>query len=238
MSLPNPKWLALEALRFVPTLTDYIRMKTDHLPKGDGHPVLLLPGLATNDASTIFIRRRLSQLGYQAHHWRLGWNVRFDEDRIEGLKNELDYMHDLYAEEISIVGISLGGIYARFLANYSPSKVRQIITIGSPFAGKEPIVTYGSYLYDFLNRDHTSQELLEKYGGMFRTDPMVPSTSIYSKSDGIVHWKYSIQKPGPLRENIEVKSGHISLACNPQVIELVADRLINTKNNWKPFNGE
>lgn len=238
MSLPNPKWLALEAFRFVPVVTSYFLMKTDHLPKGDGHPILLLPGLATNDASTIFIRRRLSQIGYEAHHWRLGWNVRFDESRMVALRSELDYLYDLYRQPVSIIGISLGGVYARFLANYAPEKVRQIITLGSPFAGEEPIQSYGAYLYNFLNKDHTAHDLLEAYGDMFRADPSVPSTSIYSKTDGIVHWKYSIQNPAPTRQNIEVMSGHISLACNPIVINIIADRLQYTKDNWQEYNGE
>lgn len=238
MSLPHPKWLALEPLRFVPTLYDYLRTGVDELPRGDEHPVLLLPGLATNDQSTIFIRRRLKQLGYRAVHWRLGWNTRFDEERVENLKKEIDHMYDEWQMPVSVIGISLGGIYARFIANYAPSKVRQIITLGSPFAGQEPIVTYGSYLYDMLNRDHKARELLEKYGGMFRVDPPVPSTSIYSKTDGVVHWKYSLQKPGPMRQNIEVDCGHISLACNSQVISIIADRLQHTKENWKRYNGE
>jgi pimeloyl-ACP methyl ester carboxylesterase len=238
MSLPHPKWLALEPVRFIPTLYDYLTMDVTGLPRGDEHPVLLLPGLATNDQSTIFIRRRLRQLGYRAFHWKLGWNTRFDEERVENLKKELDQMYAEWEQPISIIGISLGGIYARFLANYAPSKVRQIITLGSPFAGKEPIVTYGSYLYDMLNRDHKAHMLLEKYGGMFRVDPSVPSTSIYSKSDGVVHWKYSLQKQGDQRQNIEVDCGHISLACNPAVINIIADRLQYNKDNWKRYNGE
>jgi len=236
MSLPNPKWLALEGVRFASTLVDYLKMDMNLLPRGDEHPVLLLPGLATNSTSTTFIRRRLRRLGYRAHDWDLGYNVRFDETRVQGLKRNLDYWHDYYGEEISIIGLSLGGVYARFLANWAPEKVRQIITLGSPFAGEEPIITYGSYLYDFLNRDHRAKDLLEKYGGMFRVDPPVPSTSIYSRTDGVVHWKYSVQKEGHVRENIEIDSGHISLACHPKVIEIISDRLLNSKNDWKPYH--
>lgn len=236
MSLPHPKWLALEGVRFASSFVDYLKMDIESLPRGDEHPVLLLPGLATDNTSTVFIRRRLKQLGYRAHHWDLGFNVRFDETRIEGLKRNLNHWCDHYGEEVSVVGISLGGIYARFLANYAPEKVRQVVTLGSPFAGNEPIVTYGSYLYDLLNRDHKANDLLAKYGGMFRTDPSVPSTSVYSKTDGVVHWKYSMQKEGPNRENIELDCGHISLACHPKVIEVLADRLLNTKDSWKPYN--
>ena len=196
----------------------------------------LLPGFATNHLSTIFIKEVLDKLGYATKDWDYGFNVKFNEELIQHLRDDLDAIYNYHGRKVSIVGLSLGGVYARFLANHSPEKVKQIVTLGSPFSGHEPIITYGSYLFDRVNKQK-SHELLEKYGGMIHANPTVPSTSIYSKTDGVVKWTYSKQDESPIAENIQVSCGHLALACDPRVIEIVADRLAQPQNQWRKFDG-
>jgi ferredoxin len=236
MGLPHPKWLLLEGVRFGASFVDYYTTggHFEDLPPGDGHPVYLLPGFATNHISTIFIKEVLDKLGYATKDWSYGFNVRFNEELIQHLRDDLDTMYKYHNRKVSIIGLSLGGVYARFLANHSPEKVRSIITLGSPFTGHEPIITYGSYVFDRLNKQK-SHELLEKYGGMIHANPTVPSTSIYSKTDGVVKWKYSIQEETAIAENVQVSCGHCALACDPQVIEIIADRLSQPEGDWRKF---
>lgn len=238
MGLPNPKWLLLEGVRFGASFLDYYTTggHFESLPPGDGQAVYLLPGFATNHLSTIFIKEVLDKLGYQTRDWNYGFNVKFNELLIKRLRNDLNELYETSGRKVSIVGLSLGGVYARFLANHSPEKVRSIVTLGSPFSGHEPIITYGSYLFDKLNKQK-SHELLDKYGGMIHANPPVPSTSIYSKTDGVVRWEYSTQQETQISENVQVTCGHCALACDPRVIEIIADRLSQPENGWRKFEG-
>src|SRR5918998_641019 len=102
-------------------------------PKGDGHPVLVLPGLAASDESTRPLRWFLRSRGYHTHGWRLGRNTG-PSDRIrKGLRDRVRGIADQHGRPISLVGWSLGGIYAREIARLAPDAVRQVITLGSPF---------------------------------------------------------------------------------------------------------
>ena len=102
------------------------------LPIGDGHPVLVLPGLLADDATTWILRRILRELGYRAHGWRLGRNLGPTAATVSGMQNRLFDLHSRYDAAVSVIGWSLGGIYARNLARDNPAAVRQVITLGSP----------------------------------------------------------------------------------------------------------
>ena len=103
-------------------------------PRGDGHPVLVLPGFIASDTSTAVLRRYLAKLGYDAHAWELGRNLGPRAIGAEGEKliARLRAIHDATGEKVSIVGWSLGGIMARIIARRAPDAVRQVITLGHP----------------------------------------------------------------------------------------------------------
>src|SRR5246127_5461112 len=103
------------------------------LPIGDGHPVLVLPGLMAADDSTWPLRRILRRLGYRVHGWRLGRNLGPTAVAVTGMRDRLDDLHSRYDARVTLIGWSLGGIYARALARNFPSMVRTVITLGSPF---------------------------------------------------------------------------------------------------------
>ncbi|MCH8227825.1 MAG: alpha/beta fold hydrolase, partial [Proteobacteria bacterium] len=105
------------------------------LPQGDNHPVLVFPGFLASSRSTQPLRNYLAHLGYRVHRWKLGYNMGYSLDLHHGMRDRVSELVDRYGKKISLVGWSLGGVYARELAREMPDVVRQVITMGSPFRG-------------------------------------------------------------------------------------------------------
>src|SRR3954467_13686928 len=103
------------------------------LPRGDGHPVLVLPGLLADDVSTRALRSVLRKLDYRVHGWGLGRNIGPTAMCVKGMQDKIAYLNDRYEQPVSLIGWSRGGIFARDLARRTPDAVRQVITLGSPF---------------------------------------------------------------------------------------------------------
>lgn len=203
------------------------------LPKGDGHGVLVLPGFLASDVSTAPLRSLLSSLGYHVKGWNLGRNIRVDDARIEEMMACVDEVLDETGRPISMVGWSLGGVFARELAKMAPEKVRQVISLGSPISDDRNH-TNARRLFEYLNgrepevmRDGNFRELAKA--------PPVPTTSILTKTDGVVHWRGSVQQPGEQNENIEVIASHCGLGVNPAAVYAIADRLAQAEDAWRPF---
>ncbi len=211
-----------------------LRPFSSFLPKGDGHGVLVLPGFLASDTSTVPLRSLLSDLGYHVEGWNLGRNLTVDNARIEAMQACVEDLYAVTGDKISIVGWSLGGVFARELAKLAPEKVRQVISLGSPISDDRNH-TNARRLFEMIN----GAEPEPMRGGNFRdlaVAPPVPTTSIYTRSDGVVHWRGSIQAPDHAQtENIEVYASHIGLGVNPWVVYAVADRLAQTKGEWAPF---
>jgi pimeloyl-ACP methyl ester carboxylesterase len=184
-------------------------------PRGDQHAVLVLPGLGASDVSTGTMRRWLRGLGYRVVGWELGRNRGPTQEIVDELPRLLERLHREHGSPVSIVGQSLGGIYARRLALRAPSQVRQVITLGSPFA----LVGWPA----------------DGGRGPWVSSLPVPSTSIYSRWDGIVDWRACLQQPGPTSENVAVRSGHLGMGFDPAVLWVVADRLAQPVDAWQPF---
>ncbi len=106
-------------------------------PRGDGHTVIVLPGLGGDDASTAPLRWFLTRLGYRAIGWGLGRNVGFGR-RVAGGLDELLADASAAGRPASLVGWSLGGVHAFEAARRRPHGVRTIVTLGSPLAGRRP----------------------------------------------------------------------------------------------------
>jgi pimeloyl-ACP methyl ester carboxylesterase len=206
--------------------------------KGDGHPVLVFPGLSANDLSTVFLRRFLKRQGFAPHGWEQGFN--FGPKR-GVLDRSLDRIHALfenYRQPVSLVGWSLGGVYARELAKLAPTVVRSVITLGTPFAGP-PRATNAWRLYEFVSGHQPDADPGLQL--LLKGAPPVPTTSIYSKTDGVVAWRASIQTPckvNPHTENIEITASHVGMGMNPLALYAVADRLAQPHGQWQPFHRE
>jgi len=203
------------------------------LPSGDGHPVLVLPGLLAGDGSTTALRGVLRRLGYDVHGWQLGRNVGPTTKVVRGLDRRLQELTERHGRGVSIVGWSLGGIFARTLARRSPHLVRQVVTLGSPFRLARPGQSRASAAFERFSHLHAEHLSLPLEGG---AAPLpVPATSVYSRYDGIVAWRACLDTPGPLTENVEVYGSHLGLGHNPAVIWAVTDRLAQPEGSWRPF---
>jgi pimeloyl-ACP methyl ester carboxylesterase len=205
---------------------------------GDGHPVLIIPGFTAGDRSTVVMRKFLSMLGYLPCSWKQGVNFGVRPELFEGAERLLQQLHADYGCNVSIVGQSLGGIYARELAKRNADIVRQVITLGSPFNDPDGDASNLTGLYRILNPEgaakHSQFSDLEWQIG---SPPPVPTTSIYSKSDGVCHWRACVQHGGHDRvENIEVVSSHTGMGVNAQVLFVIADRLSQRRKRWQPFH--
>ena len=203
-------------------------------PKGDGHPVLTLPGFLASDLSMTPMRRYLRELGYDAYAWRMGRNIGGVSRMRSALRDRLGEIHASTGRKVSIVGWSLGGVYARDLALQAPDQVRDVVTLGSPFAN-DVTATNATRLYQALTGETVSEdsELRKAIAG----DLPVPATSIYSRTDGVVNWRTCLQRPSDTAENIEVRlASHVGLGVNAAALWAVADRLAQAEGQFRQFD--
>lgn len=201
-------------------------------PPGDEHPVLVLPGLLAGDFSTAPLRRFLRELCYDARGWKLGLNLGPDAERNQRLDARFREFRRRHDRRVSLVGWSLGGIYARELARAHPDDVRLVITLGSPF--RDISATHAARLIPIRPGGRPLHEAHELRAWLRRPLP-VPTTSIYSKSDGIVHWQSCLEEEGPQRENVEVACSHTGMGFHPDVLAVIADRLAQPEGQWRPW---
>jgi len=207
-------------------------------PRGDGHPVLVLPGFTASDRSTRVLRRFLTGLGHDAHPWTLGQNRGPAMENLrEDLAKRLEHVfYENNSRKVSLVGWSLGGVYARLLAHNFPDKIRQVITLGSPLGGNPKSTRAYPIAQRMSDRPLDSEELQDRRSLAGAPLPGVPSTSIFSKTDGIVPWQISVISQNDFSENIEVYGSHIGLGFNPSVLFAIADRLALPADEWAPFD--
>ncbi len=203
-------------------------------PRGDGHPVLVLPGLIASDISTRPLVSFLRGKGYKAFGWGLGRNYGPLPGVEEKMVARIRELRKRYGRKVSIVGWSLGGIYARQLAKMLPDDVRQVITLGSPFKGS-PRATNAWRVYEFAS-GHKVDDRDRHMGGAIETPPAAPFTAIYSRTDGVCAWQVCREDEGPTAENIEVEGSHLGLGHNPAVVFAIADRLSQPEGEWRRFD--
>lgn len=203
-------------------------------PAGDTHPVMVFPGLGASDLSTAPMRSLLDSLGHVSQPWRQGLNLGPRPGVLEQCEADVREVYERLHRRVSLVGWSLGGLYAREVAKRVPELVRSVITLGTPFTG-HPRATNAWKMFELLSgRDSHDERELEP----LRRPPPVPCTSIYSRTDGVVAWPCSVNPESPLAENIEVPSSHIGLGVNPLAVFAISDRLAQPDfhgRRWTPF---
>jgi len=221
----SPLLFALEPFQ---AMCDYVAGHThwrDLSLRGDGHPVLVYPGLTLNGSSTADLRVRLQQLGYAVYDWEQGYNYGpgVDFDRwLSLLSQQLVETNAHHQCSVSLIGCSLGGTYARELAKLHPRLVRQVITLATPFVKPDVIAT--EKMFGKLTGTHflIDETLLQRLS----ETPLVPSSSIYSQTDGIVGWQSCLGNETAYHRNIEVKGvSHLGMVHHPEVLKAVASLL-------------
>jgi thioesterase domain-containing protein len=202
------------------------------LPRGDGHPVLVFPGMGANDVTTVPLRNFLGGLGYVTQAWGQGFNFGPRDGVLKRCAADVRSLADKHGQPVSLIGWSLGGLYAREMAKELADHTRCVITLGTPFTG-HPKATNAWRIFEMLSGQKAHDAALI---ARLRTTPKVPTTSIYSRTDGIVSWQCSLNPPGPQVENIEVQSSHTGMGMNPLALYAVADRLAQPTDGWRPFD--
>ena len=199
-------------------------------PRGDGHPVLVLPGFLASDRSTRPLRAFLRSRGYSAHGWRRGLNWGPWPDVLPALEARLQDLAARHQRKVSLVGWSLGGVFARALARGAPTTVRQVITLACPLRA-----FHANNLGRFFGSGARAQQAMPEILARAQEPLPVPTTAIVSRSDGIVAWQSCTESSGPLRETIEVRSSHCGMGHHPAALFIVADRLSQAEGGWRPF---
>jgi len=189
------------------------------VPRGDGHAVLVLPSVIRDDAQTAHVRDFLAAIGYTPFGWELGVNLGPTAPLLAGAMSRLKGISAKHGR-VSLVGYSMGGLFARWLAIRAPKHVRQLVTVCSPFRdpARSVFVPLEPFLALWPGVDLRS--LAKEIEGPLA----VPGTFLYCRSDGIVAWEHCIDDAAP-QDNIEVTGHHTTMAGNPQVMRIIAERL-------------
>ena len=201
-------------------------------PRGETQAVLVLPGLGADDRSTAPLRTYLSVLGYDVHGWGLDRANRSPDYDLAAIATLIGKLADTSGKPVSLVGWSRGGILAREAARQDRGHVRQVITLGSPFAA--PDATNVSMLWRLITGIPFSQPSRAAMAALAAPIP-VPATAIYTKADGVVAWRACLEQEGPQAENIAVRSTHLGLGFHAPALWVIADRLAQPFGTWRPF---
>jgi hypothetical protein len=204
------------------------------LPRGDGHPVMVLPGFAASDNSTYPIRKFLDSIGYQSLTWDEGINLG-KTFYIYRIIERVQQIHAETGRKVSLVGWSLGGVYAREIARQAPEHIRQVITLGSPFGG---LFEHNNirWLHELIH-GKSYQKIPDGLLDDILVSPPVPTTAIFSKEDGVVPWEYCKERTEDEHtQNIRVSGSHFGLGHNPAVLYCVGDRLAQPEGQWQHFS--
>lgn len=203
--------------------------------QGDGHPVIVYPGLGAGALGTAQLRAHLTNCRFRVYDWNMGVNTGPNGALDEWLPRLVERVHELHARHglrVSLVGWSLGGIYAREIAKICPEHVRQVVTLATPHLSVREANHMGT-LVKLLGGD-TSQ-LTPQLEARLAQRPPVPTTSIYSESDGVVCWRGCLEDPGKDVENVAVHASHFGMPTHPDVLRIVADRLAQREGRWRPY---
>jgi pimeloyl-ACP methyl ester carboxylesterase len=236
---PSLTLLGLEpwraALEFI---THHLTRPAPAAATGDGHPVVVFPGMGTDGRAVAPLREHCKALGYAAMDWGRGYNTGPQGDIDTWMRRLAEDTAGLLAahgQSATLVGWSLGGLYAREVAKLLGDRVRQVITIGTPFNADADHTNVGWVFKLLSGQEPTVDRALS---ARFREPPPVPTTSIYSRSDGIVAWQTCRHaEPGDRVQDIEVRGSHSGLGWNAGVFKVLADRLAQPELGWAPYRG-
>lgn len=240
MSPPNLWFAAAELPRALLEFASLLpaRPLLKNAPRGDGHPVMTLPGFRGNDMSMNVMRGYLEEWGYDPHPWGLGTNLGVGFDRIyyeRRFLSQLERVTRRRGQPATLIGWSQGGVIARQAAKARPELVRQVITLGSPI-GDTPEATTIWRIFERTSEQEITPELMAHLREVATPVPEVRCICIYSRSDGIVAPQIAQDLTSPLSENICVSASHFGMSVNPFVLLVVADRLAQQETDWKPFS--
>lgn len=197
-------------------------------PRGDGRPVMLLPGYGADESSMRPLGRYLGYLGYDVYDWGLGRNLGNVNQYTQSIGGRVSELYDeLNEATVTLIGWSLGGVIARETARLFEPYVREVITLGTPIIGGPKYTAVAERFAGDgkLDLDEFEKEVHARNSIGIKQ----PITSIYSKLDGVVGWRASIDSYNAHARNIEVYSSHFGIGAHGKVWRLIADTLARGK---------
>ena len=213
-------------LEFLRLLRDPV-FRGDDVPWGLRRPVLLIPGFLAGDWTLRTQHEWLRRVGYRPRLAGVVLNVTYSEVMLRPLIDALTQLHRMTAARVALIGHSRGGVLAKVLSHRKPDLVEQVITLGSPLSDPydvHPLTMAGVHaarLYNAMRYRHAATVEM-RFLRDLRAAPRVPTTSIYSRTDGVVNWKACLR---PDVNSIEVHGSHAGLAFNPEVYRILAHML-------------
>jgi len=227
---PPSLFATLGEARCVTELMRYLAFAEGSLvhsaPRGDGRPILVIPGFLCSDLSTWMLRRFLRKIGYRSFAWKQGVNWGPKPGVRTRLLHRVHQLQEQYGQPVTIIGWSLGGFYARELACIRPDLIREVITLGSPLHGTpQATAVWNAFLW--LNRRHMPQ--IGRGEIDFPLPYGVPCLSIFTREDGIVPWQFCKPQRGLAGQHVEVPGTHIGLVANPMVMQILGQHLGGTR---------
>lgn len=190
---------------------------------GNGEAVLIIPGFLSDDNATSLLRRSFDAAGFRAFGWRNGFNTGVTLDLLDRLNARLEAVSGEKGGPVILVGWSLGGLYARALANHRPDLVSMVITMGSPFSGSLR-ANHAWRLYQWIN-GHAVDNLPIPVD--FRTKPPVPTIAFWSPRDGVVAPACSRGEPGESDERMEYPGTHMGFCVSERGVKAVVNLLLD-----------
>jgi pimeloyl-ACP methyl ester carboxylesterase len=212
------------------------------VPRSDGHAVLVLPGFMSTDHPTWPLRTFLSSIGYRAYPWGLGINLGFSTQYHYDIEALVEHrLKEVFIEsgdrKISLIGWSLGGVYAKALARRYPQLIRDVITMGSPLSGDAKDISVWRAYEWVTEMEFSDPEFMAKMRDLSRPLEGVPVTAFYCEKDGVVPAFNAQETPGPLVQNVEVPASHVGMGFDSFVFYLIAHRLAQSDaDGWKPLD--
>jgi pimeloyl-ACP methyl ester carboxylesterase len=197
------------------------------LGRGDRHPVMVMPGFLGGDLSTLGLR-------FLTHGWGRGDNLGPTPEVVAAIEKRLTDVYSRHERKISLVGWSAGGMYARKLARQHPEMVRSVVTLASPLQMTFDDRSTLSFLTDLL-RPGFDPDFLGKPEHELGPLP-VPATSIYTRTDGVARWYACLDVVDDQHENVEILGSHVGQGFNPSSLYVLADRLAQPEDDWRPFH--
>lgn len=204
------------------------------LPRGNGEPILILPGYGAGDGSTMILKGYLRLLGYRARGWGLGRNRGAASESLPRLLRRLGNLSRRSKQKVVIIGWSFGGYLARELARERPDLVRLVITLGTPVVGGPK---YTAAAKSYRKRGIDIEAIAAEVEQRSRlADLEIPVVAIYSRDDSVVAWQACIDRQSPNIEHVEIKSTHLGFGFSADVYQIIAQRLAQFESQAAPLN--
>ena len=232
-------WLASEGPRLGAQLIDTVSKykEYENIELGAGAHTIVIPGFGTTNASTYFLRHVLNNRNHAAMKWCETRNTGFTKEVMDKTIIQVKTIADVTGQKVNLLGQSLGGCYARTVANAIPDHVGLVITMGSPINSLELVHSNTIKRYDSTVGEVGAAMLqYEEFYATFNPNPYSPTTSMYSKSDGVVHWTNSVIAETSMAENIEIDSSHFGMGFNLEIAQIIANRLTQNHEKWEKWS--